>query len=1036
MEQFEILLNTYFNKPYRPEYLVEKVINEVKNTNYNFAIITKSENEIIKDNFDKIFIPILSDDKNQYESYVFNEEVKEGESIGNFKNLLYERCKLPYDKIDKKEILLYLFILEEFNNKIIDAIYQTVLDKSLGENIYNKLFRNFISIYKERKIINKNAFDKIYLTNYIKNEKSLKEIPKMNDLFEIDNIKINYLKYEYYGPEQTRYNYILNKHDENNQMTITLFSPDFLLEKKLLDKYDKNNFLVYNQNNNCPDLLTYILEEALVQLNNKINGEEINDDMISNFGIIHFEDQTAGLYLDVMKSQKYNETKNLIENLKKVNESDKLVVVCYSSSSKSEPKSENKSESESDQVYYKGFNSHEIEEQLSLIIINAIDKEVTNLTIERMPRIIFYFNLYIFKSQNEKQRIAFTPKENVYGFEEADGVFYLHSEKVNLTRSRDISFLFKARFVLTPSSDTFEVGGKSEIIIEEKSLIYMEVKNSFPLRYNNKKEIIGINETKALLHNIIRKSKKFYEIAKMQKKEIKQIHILFIYNSLLPKNEDMLKFIKLLQMFLQNLKVEIKIKTIFDIIYFVNPVNINMNRFSDIFDELKKQNEELKKKIIDLEANNKINESLINNFKKENEEANKKIIDLDANNKSNESLINNLKKENEKNQLEIRNLKIENEKLKVEKKEKINRLKEESQKKIDILLEKIKSLEKRMEEMTVNQKKNENPNNNQTVNNALNNINNNEDLTQINIINNDNDNDNNNNENNNDIITRINNKINENNEIIYNIQGLKNDAICFTTNKAVYIIKDNNPNIITLNGFRKVILQLKNGNILSSKNTNILIYSDNDFLNFEKINIKCYPKQIIELEEENQFLILNEDSDLILLQGETIIDKINNYKNECKISSIKEINSKEIVLLLEYKSKKVNKNKILIFYDLKNKIEIKRLELQSQPMISNDYDVLNIYNNYLYVSLFDSLFKIDIGKRTKIMRTSFGFSKIYRFGNNFFGIKWNIIYAIIDDNNNIQEKIIYEDLSKNIYCLYQTKEKKMILSTEKGIKYY
>ena len=66
----------------------------------------------------------------------------------------------------------------------------------------------------------------------------------------------------------------------------------------------------------------------------------------------------------------------------------------------------------------------------------------------------------------------------------------------------------------------------------------------------------------------------------------------------------------------------------------------------------------------------------------------------------------------------------------------------------------------------------------------------------------------------------------------------------------------------------------------------------------------------------------------------------------------------------------------------------------------------------------------------------FGFSKIYRFGNNFFGIKWNIIYAIIDDNNNIQEKIIYEDLSKNIYCLYQTKEKKMILSTEKGIKYY
>ena len=44
--------------------------------------------------------------------------------------------------------------------------------------------------------------------------------------------------------------------------------------------------------------------------------------------------------------------------------------------------------------------------------------------------------------------------------------------------------------------------------------------------------------------------------------------------------------------------------------------------------------------------------------------------------------------------------------------------------------------------------------------------------------------------------------------IIYNIQGLKNGAICFATNNVVYIIQDNSE-IITLSGFRKVILQLK-----------------------------------------------------------------------------------------------------------------------------------------------------------------------------------------------------------------------------------
>ena len=93
---------------------------------------------------------------------------------------------------------------------------------------------------------------------------------------------------------------------------------------------------------------------------------------------------------------------------------------------------------------------------------------------------------------------------------------------------------------------------------------------------------------------------------------------------------------------------------------------------------------------------------------------------------------------------------------------------------------------------------------------------------------------------------------------------------------------------------------------------NILIYSDDKFLNYEKININCYPRQIIEIEEEIKFLILSEDSELKILQVETIVDNINNYKNGSKISSVKKINSKEIVILLENKAYKNNENKILI----------------------------------------------------------------------------------------------------------------------------
>ena len=670
MDNVETLLRTYFSKPYFPEYLLKKLKTEIKNSNYNFEIKKETKSEIIKDNFNKIFIPIFSDDKINNESYVFNNEVKEGESIENFKNLVYEFCKLPYDNINKKEILLYLFVLEKYKNGIITAIYLTVLNRSLDKNnIYDELFKYFISSYGKKNKINKKSFDTIYLTKFInnnseENEISPKKISNKKDLFDKDNIEINYLKYEYYGPDHTKNNYILNQYDEKNQMIITLFSPDFLFEKKIFNRYDINHFQVYNQDNTCPGLFTYISDKAIKQLNNEFNEEEINDNIISNLGVIHFEDKTVGLYLDVVKSTDYYEIGNLVKNLKISDESDKLEVVCYSSTSKNEYKSETKSESESTakkeenkltsvQTFYAEYNSHVIEEQLSLIIINAIDKEVLNQTMERMPRIIFYFNLYIFKSQKEKKRIAFTAKEKAYGFEEADGVFYLHSEKVNLTNSRNIPFLHKARFVLTPYSNSIEIYGKTEIIIEEKSLIYMEVKNSFPLKKIDKKEIIGINETESLLYNIIRRSKKFYEIAKMEKKVIEQIHILFLYDSLLPKDEDMLQFINLLQNFLHNIKVGIKIKTIFDVIYFVNPANINMKRFSDI----------------------------VNGLKKQNEEANKKINDLEVNNTNNQSQINNLIKENKKNQLEISNLKIENEKLKLENKEEINRLEKESQKK-------------------------------------------------------------------------------------------------------------------------------------------------------------------------------------------------------------------------------------------------------------------------------------------------------------------------------------------------------------------
>ena len=649
-----------------------------------------------------------------------------------------------------------------------------------------------------------------------------------------------------------------------------------------------------------------MINDAIEQLNNEINGLKINNDIISNLGIIYFEDKTVGLYLNMIKSTDYYEMGNLTQNLMNINESDKLEIVCYSSTSRPESKVELTAGSETktikeenkltnQQEFFAEYNSHVLEEQLALIIINEIDHEILNQSMERLPRIIFYFNLYIFEAQNEKRRIAFTPKEIGYGFEEADGVFDLDSKDVKLKKPGDIPFLHNIGFTLIPFSSSFEISEKSEIEIKKNSLIYMEVKYSFPLKYNDKKEIIGINETSSLIYKIIRRAKKFYEIAIKQKKNIHQIHILFLYDSLMPKDEDLKNFKMELQKIFQKLEIKVKKRTIFDIIYFVNPASLNVKKLSDIVHDLKNQNEESKKKINDLEINDKSKQSQINNLIKENEESNKRIKDLE--------------KDNANNQLEINKLKTENHELKKHYDENMKKL-----------LEKIEIMEKNMDEMKNNRQNNENLNNNQEIN-MINIIKNDEDLNDINM---------------NDIelyniVSRINKKITEKKEKIYNIKGLKKGAICFASNSAVYIFKKNS-DIITLNGYRNVILQLKNGNLLTSQTTNIFIYSDNNFSDYKKIRVNCYPRQIIELEKENEFLILSEESELKILKGDTVIQSINAYKSEYKISSIKELNKNEIAILLENKAKNKNDNKILIFYDLKAKEkekikgkEIKRL---------------------------------------------------------------------------------------------------------------
>lgn len=85
----------------------------------------------------------------------------------------------------------------------------------------------------------------------------------------------------------------------------------------------------------------------------------------------------------------------------------------------------------------------------------------------------------------------------------------------------------------------------------------------------------------------------------------------------------------------------------------------------------------------------------------------------------------------------------------------------------------------------------------------------------------------------------------------------------------------------------------------------------------------------------------------------------------------------------------------------------------------------------------NELFKIDITKKSQIIKTNLKLSKIYKFGNKIFGIRRNSIYNIFEEKNDTREILKYNEKDfSTIYCLYLTKENHMIVSVGNNIKYY
>ena len=95
-----------------------------------------------------------------------------------------------------------------------------------------------------------------------------------------------------------------------------------------MNKYDDNDFQVFNENNTCPKLFIFMIKEAIKVLNSKNKEGVINNKYINDVGIMKFKDQTVGVYLNMINPSQYFEMENMYQKLVSDKKEDKLELVC------------------------------------------------------------------------------------------------------------------------------------------------------------------------------------------------------------------------------------------------------------------------------------------------------------------------------------------------------------------------------------------------------------------------------------------------------------------------------------------------------------------------------------------------------------------------------------------------------------------------------------------------------------------------------------------------------------------------------------
>lgn len=577
--------------------------------NFDFLnrLLIKSNVKNIKNNKDFLYII------NRYRIEDLYEAANNSDSIDLQKFLEYDNQDI-YNFIEKDE---------NNNGKNNSKIDDNNIKKINSNNQVNLETKN-----EENKIIN--TKDEVINVDSIKfNDDKNNRIDKLisrslkiecnKNLKDKEFLDLNYQKI--YNNTLNLNDIIIDDFECKNETKLYLYSPISLIMNNFKNKFEKNDFEIFNNDNHYIELFGNYLEQIIEKVNSFINcgneEEYIRENKIK-LGCYNNHFYLCCKFNEKFK-QDYFENKVINQKRYKRNENDadsKIEIIKVKRKAKGDKDQlKQDKENNNNKIEYKSeISSAKISTDNYINKISSnFEKEVNDFIYsegcESLQNILFFFNLKVpiklennIKLQSVRLSFAQSTENSLYGFREID--ICLRNKKERAMESQILSN--NICYVYKQGKFNHKANENIDVFLEKDSIIFCEVKNSFPNISNGSEVYSKINVLGSLgnensyqnlnyidqLDNLIKKAKTFYYFFKDEKliEANQYMHILYLYDfSDISFFEDEYDEIKnKIQNYIDNLSLPNDFKNIIIQIAYFNKEKNRMEKEQKLIDKIEK----------------------------------------------------------------------------------------------------------------------------------------------------------------------------------------------------------------------------------------------------------------------------------------------------------------------------------------------------------------------------------------------------------------------------------------------------------------